>query len=40
MIRNLYKEEHLIFRESLRKFLDKEISPQFEQWERDGIVPP
>ena len=39
MERNLFKEEHAIFRDSLKKFLDKEISPQFEQWEKDGIVP-
>jgi acyl-CoA dehydrogenase len=39
MERKLFKEEHIIFRDSLTKFLDKEISPQFEQWEKDGIVP-
>ncbi|MCX5832967.1 MAG: acyl-CoA dehydrogenase family protein [Deltaproteobacteria bacterium] len=39
MERTLFKEEHIIFRDSLKKFLDKEISPQFEQWEKDGIVP-
>ena len=39
MERPLFKEEHIIFRDSLKKFLDKEISPQFEQWEKDGIVP-
>ncbi len=38
MERKLFKEEHVIFRDSLTKFLDKEISPQFEQWEKDGIV--
>ena len=39
MERKIFKEEHIIFRDSLRKFLDKEIVPDFEQWEKDGIVP-
>jgi acyl-CoA dehydrogenase len=34
-----YTAEHNIFRESLRKFLDKEIVPHIEQWEEEGIVP-
>ncbi|MFZ1981867.1 MAG: acyl-CoA dehydrogenase family protein [Smithella sp.] len=34
-----YSEEHNIFRESLRKFLDKEIVPHIEEWEEAGIVP-
>ncbi|MGD0169266.1 MAG: acyl-CoA dehydrogenase family protein [Smithella sp.] len=34
-----YSEEHNIFRESLRKFLDKEIVPHIEEWEEVGIVP-
>ena len=34
-----YTQEHRIFRESFRKFLDKEIVPHVEQWEEDGIVP-
>ncbi len=28
-----------MFRESFRRFIEKEITPYFEQWERDGIVP-
>jgi acyl-CoA dehydrogenase len=39
MERKIFKEEHIIFRDSLRKFLDREIVPDFEQWEKDGIVP-
>ena len=39
MPRNLFKEEHQIFRESFRKFLDKEVVPFIETWEHDGIVP-
>jgi acyl-CoA dehydrogenase len=34
-----YSEEHKIFRSSLRKFLEKEITPHVDQWEEDGIVP-
>jgi len=34
-----YTAEHNIFRESLRKFLDKEIVPHVEEWEEAGIVP-
>ncbi|OIU72467.1 acyl-CoA dehydrogenase family protein [Rossellomorea aquimaris] len=32
-------EDHEIFRTSLRKFLQKEAYPHYEQWEKDGIVP-
>ena len=34
-----YTAEHNIFRESLRKYLDKEIMPHVEEWEEAGIVP-
>jgi acyl-CoA dehydrogenase len=34
-----YSAEHNIFREGLRKFLDKEIVPYIEEWEEAGIVP-
>ena len=34
-----YSEEHKIFRDSLRKFLDKEVVPHIEEWEDAGIVP-
>ena len=34
-----YSEEHKIFRDSLRKFLDKEVVPHIEEWEEAGIVP-
>ncbi|MEG9296393.1 acyl-CoA dehydrogenase family protein [Mangrovibacillus sp. Mu-81] len=33
------KEEHNMFRSSLRKFLQKEAYPHYEQWERDRLVP-
>jgi acyl-CoA dehydrogenase len=34
-----YTEEHRIFRDSLRRFLEKEITPHVEEWEEAGIVP-
>ncbi|WP_102275110.1 acyl-CoA dehydrogenase family protein [Cytobacillus massiliigabonensis] len=33
------KEGHEIFRKSLRKFLEKEAYPYYEQWEEDRIIP-
>jgi acyl-CoA dehydrogenase len=33
------KDEHEIFRNSFRKFLEKEAYPNYEQWEQDKIVP-
>ncbi|MFL6561903.1 MAG: acyl-CoA dehydrogenase family protein [Bacillus sp. (in: firmicutes)] len=32
-------EDHEIFRKSLRKFLDKEAYPFYEQWEEDRMIP-
>ncbi len=34
-----YTEEHNLFRERLRGFLEKEVTPFADQWEKDGIVP-
>jgi len=34
-----YTEKHIQFRERLRAFLEKEVSPYADQWEKDGIVP-
>ena len=34
-----YSEEHRIFRESVSKFLEKEVSPHIDEWEEAGIVP-
>ncbi|MTH54594.1 acyl-CoA dehydrogenase [Bacillus mangrovi] len=33
------KEEHAIFRSSLKKFLQKEALPHYAQWEKDRIIP-
>lgn len=37
--RTLFNEEHEMFRDMVRRFIDKEIAPYHEQWEKDGIVP-
>ncbi|MGG0275649.1 acyl-CoA dehydrogenase family protein [Bacillus rhizoplanae] len=33
------EEEHHIFRDAFRKFLEKEVYPHYNQWEKDGIIP-
>ncbi|UNL87301.1 acyl-CoA dehydrogenase family protein [Priestia koreensis] len=33
------QKEHTIFRSALRKFLDKEAYPYYEQWEEDRMIP-
>jgi len=37
--RNLFSEEHEIWRASVRRFVEEEIVPHHAQWEADGIVP-
>ena len=34
-----FTEEHELFRQSLRAFLEKEVKPNIEQWEADGETP-
>lgn len=34
-----FTDEHNLFRESLRTFLNKEVKPHIEQWEKDGEIP-
>ncbi len=36
--RTLFSEEHEMFREAARRFIEKEVVPYHAQWERDGIV--
>jgi alkylation response protein AidB-like acyl-CoA dehydrogenase len=38
MNRTIFVEEHELFRESFRQFLAQHIVPNYEQWEKDGIV--
>ncbi len=37
--RTLFNEEHNIWRETVRRFIEKEIVPFHDQWEKDGVVP-
>ena len=37
--RTLYGEEHRMFRETARRFIEAEIAPYHAQWEHDGQVP-
>jgi alkylation response protein AidB-like acyl-CoA dehydrogenase len=39
MRRQLYDSEHEAFRQSVRRFLDKEVVPHLHEWEAAGIVP-
>ncbi|WP_027408792.1 acyl-CoA dehydrogenase family protein [Anoxybacteroides tepidamans] len=33
------REEHHIFRDAFRKFLEKEAAPHYSEWEKQGIIP-
>src|SRR5882762_8898399 len=39
MRRQLYESDHEAFRQSVRRFLSKEVSPHLSEWEAAGIVP-
>ncbi|MEU8104450.1 acyl-CoA dehydrogenase family protein [Nonomuraea muscovyensis] len=39
MRRDLFDEEHLLFQETVREFMAREVVPHHERWEKDGIVP-
>ncbi|GIH75942.1 acyl-CoA dehydrogenase family protein [Planobispora longispora] len=39
MQRDLFDEEHDLFRETVREFLAREVVPNHDRWEKDGIVP-
>ncbi|HEU5144977.1 MAG TPA: acyl-CoA dehydrogenase family protein, partial [Dermatophilaceae bacterium] len=36
--REIFEAEHEAFRQTVRSFIDKEITPFHDQWEKDGIV--
>ncbi|GAA3199326.1 acyl-CoA dehydrogenase family protein [Actinocorallia longicatena] len=38
MAREIFNEEHEAFRDMVRSFIAKEITPFHEQWEKDGVV--
>ncbi len=39
LTRTLFSSEHAMFRDSVRRFIATEITPNHEQWEDDGRVP-
>ena len=39
MLRDLFEEDHDMFRDQYRKFLLAEVTPNTEQWRENGIVP-
>lgn len=39
MARAIYDEEHELYRENVRRFLEKEAVPHHESWEHAGITP-
>tara|TARA_R110002110_G_C13470525_1_gene720959 strand:+ start:74351 stop:75475 length:1125 start_codon:yes stop_codon:yes gene_type:complete len=38
-MRKVFRDDHEMFREQARRFIDREITPYLEQWEKEGIVP-
>ena len=36
--RTIFTEEHEIFRETVRRFVEREVVPHHAQWEKDGVV--
>jgi len=38
MNNDYFTEEHNLFRDGLRSFLDKEVKPHIEEWERSGTI--
>lgn len=39
MKRDIFAEEHLMFRDAFKRFVANEIVPHHAQWEEDGVVP-
>ena len=39
MQRTLFDDEHGMFRDAVRRFVEREIAPYHEEWEKDGVVP-
>jgi len=38
MRRSIFTDDHELFRQSVRTFIEREVTPNFERWDRDGIV--
>ena len=37
--RDIFSEEHEIFRRSVQRFIQQNVEPHYDKWEHDGIVP-
>jgi alkylation response protein AidB-like acyl-CoA dehydrogenase len=37
-VREIFEPEHESFRQTVRSFIEKEVTPHHEQWEKDGVV--
>jgi len=37
--RTLFEPEHDAYRASVRTFIDRQVVPHYDQWEKDGVVP-
>ena len=37
--RNLFNEEQNLFKETVQRFIEKDIKPYHQNWEKDGLVP-
>lgn len=38
LLRPVYEDEHELYRDAVRRFIETEIAPYHEEWERDGKV--
>src|SRR6201999_299545 len=38
-MRTVLRDDHKMFRDQVRRFIDREIVPFHAEWERDGVVP-
>ena len=38
-MRKVFRDDHEMFRDQASRFVDKEIAPHLETWEKAGIVP-
>lgn len=37
--RTIFSQEHELYRDAVRKFIEAEITPFHDRWEKDGVVP-
>ena len=39
MERRIFSEEHVLFRDAVRRYVTEEVVPQYESWQRGAQVP-